>query len=78
MTHFFNVTLGSFPKEEKLNVLKWRLNHSQSPVFGLVVFHSTESEILHFRYIKTRGRKIAIEIFFCYTYQHILEIISSK
>ena len=44
-------------------LLKWRHNHSQSPVFGLAVLYPTGSEISRFWYIKTRERKIAIEIF---------------
>ena len=44
----------------KLGVLNWRHNRSQSPVFGLAVLYSTGSEIWRFWYIKTRGRKIAI------------------
>ena len=39
-------------------------NRSQSPVFGLAVLYPTGSEIWRFWYIKTRGRKIAIEKFF--------------
>ena len=48
----------------KLGVLKWHHNRSQSPVFGLAVLYPTGSEIWRFWYIKTRGRKIAIEKFF--------------
>ena len=48
----------------RLGVLKWRHNRSQSPVFGLPVLYPTGSEIWRFWYITTRGRKIAIEIFF--------------
>ena len=44
-------------------LLKWRHNHSQSPVFGLTVLNPTGSEIWCFWYIKTPARKIAIEIF---------------
>ena len=47
----------------RLGVLKWRHNHSQSPVFGLAVLYPTGSEIWRFWYMKTRGRKIAIENF---------------
>ena len=47
----------------KLQVLKWRHNHSQSPVFGLAVLYPTGSEIWRFWYIKTLARKIAIEKF---------------
>ena len=46
--------------------------------FGVAVLYPTGSEIWRFWHIKTRGRKIAIEKFFCYTYQHIGEIWSSK
>ena len=49
----------------KLEVLKWRHNHSQSPVFGLAVLYPTGSEISRFWFIKTQGRKIAIEYIFC-------------
>ena len=42
-------------------VLKWRHNRSQSPVFGLAVLYPTGGEIWRFWYIKTRGRKIAIK-----------------
>ena len=59
----------------KLEVLKWRHNHSQSPAFGLAVLYPTGSEISCFWYIKTRGRKIDIECIFCYTYQYIVEIL---
>ena len=44
-------------------VLKWRHNHSQSPVFCLAVLYPTGSEIWRFWYIKTRERKTAIENF---------------
>ena len=37
----------------KFQVLKWRHNHSQSPVL-----YPTGSEISRFWYVKTRGRKI--------------------
>ena len=40
------------------------LQSYQSPVFGLAVLYPTRSEISRFWYIKTRGRKIAIEFFF--------------
>ena len=43
----------------KLEVLKWRHNHSQSPVYGLAVLYPTGIEISRFWYIKTRGRKMA-------------------
>ena len=59
----------------KLEVLKGRHNHSQSPAFGLAVLYPTRSEISCFWYIKTRGRKIDIECIFCYTYQYIVEIL---
>ena len=54
-------------------VLNWCHNRSQSPVFGVAVLYPTRSEIWHFWHIKTRGRKIAIEKIFCYTYEHIGE-----
>ena len=41
-------------------------------------FVPSGSEISRFWYIKTRGRKIAVEYIFCYTYQYIEEILSSK
>ena len=47
----------------KLQALKWRHNHSQSPVFGLAGLHPTGNEISCFWYIKTRGRKIAEHFF---------------
>ena len=47
----------------KLEALTWRHIHSQSPVFGLAILYPTGSEISRFWYIKTRGRKIAIEKF---------------
>ena len=46
---------------QKLQILKWHHNHSQSPVLGLAGLYPTGSEISCFWYIKTRGRKIAIE-----------------
>ena len=49
----------------KPEVLKWRHNHSQCPVFCLAVLYPTGNEIWRFWYIKTRGRKIAIKnVFF--------------
>ena len=42
-------------------VLKWRRNRSQFPVFGLAVLYPTGRDILRFWYFKTRGKKIAIE-----------------
>ena len=57
-----------------LGVLNWCHNSSQSPVFGVTVLYPTGSEIWRFWHIKTWGKKIAIEKFFCYTYQHIGEI----
>ena len=50
----------------KLEVLKWCHIRSQSPVFCLVILYPTGSEIWRFWYIKTGGRKIAIEKFFQY------------
>ena len=47
----------------KLEVLKWRHNHSQSPVFGLAVLYPTGSEISRFWFIKTR-RKNRHRIYF--------------
>ena len=47
----------------KLEVLNWRHNRPQSPVFGLAVLYPTGSQISRCWYIKTRGRKIAIEHF---------------
>ena len=55
----------------RLGVLKWRHNCSQFPVFGLAVLYPTRSGIWLFLYLKTRGRKITIENFFCYTNQYI-------
>ena len=49
---------------DKLEVLEWCHNCSQSPVFGLVVLYLTGSEIWRFWYIKRWGRKITIENFF--------------
>ena len=60
----------------KLKVLKWPHNYSQSPVFGLAVLHSTRSEISRFCMSKHGEGKSLIS--FCYTYQYIVEIISSK
>ena len=48
----------------KVEVLRLRDNHSQSPVFGLAVSDPTGKEISRFWYIKTRGKKIVIEIIF--------------
>ena len=59
-------------------VLKLRRNHSQSPVFSLTVLCLTGGEILRFRCVKTRGRKIATEYLFCYTYQYIVEMLLRK
>ena len=61
-----------------MQVLKRRHNHPQSPVFGLAVLYLTGSGISCFWYIKTRGREVEIEYFFSYTYQCIVEILSSK
>ena len=47
----------------KLEVPKWRHNHSQCPAFGLAVLYPTGSEIWRFWYIKTRGKKITIKNF---------------
>ena len=45
----------------RLEVLKWRHNHTLSPLFDLAALYGTGSEIWRFWYIKTRRRKIAIE-----------------
>ena len=44
----------------------------QSPVFRLAVLYPTRSEI------KTWGKKINFDYIFCYTYQYIVGILSSK
>ena len=62
----------------KLAVLKWRHIHSKSPVFCLTVLFPIGRKISRFWYLKTRGMKSAIEKIFCYTYQYIGEIQSSK
>ena len=67
------------PKTGKLEVLKWRHNHSQSPVFGLAVLYPAGSEISRFWCIKKRGREIAIEsifFFLLYLSVHCGDLIS--
>ena len=62
----------------ELNALKWRHNHSQSPVFGLVVLSPPEVKFHIFGMSKQGEEKSLSSMFFCYTYKYIVEISSSK
>ena len=68
LNYFFSSLFCSPIREYNYTLLYANLpcnNHSQSPVFGLVVLYPTGSEISRFWFIKTLGKeKIAIEYIF--------------
>ena len=74
--HFLTNLLAHSKKMSEQSVYREALSPEiTSPlVFGLVVLQPTGSEISRFWYSKTRGRKIAIESFFCSTYQYVCNI----
>ena len=62
----------------KLKVLKWRHNRSHSPVFWSRGFVPQRKWNFTFLVLQNTGKEKCFRICFCYTYQYIVEILSSK
>ena len=72
--HFLANWLAHYKKMTEKCVFREKSWIAVTIALGVAVLYPTGSEIWRFWHIKTRGREIAIENFFCYTYQHIGEI----